>query len=106
MKTTLFNDRIFSKLFKALSDRSRLRILQTLSSGEMSVSEITKAVGFSQPTVSRHLSILREAEVVVDRREGKQVFYSLNKIMVENCCTGFCSCLGTPMHVVIKRKKK
>lgn len=100
------NEKYFSKLFKAFSDHSRIRILQTLSSGEKSVGEIARAVGMAQPTVSRHLAILRGAEVVIDRRDGKQVFYSLNKGIVGSCCTGFCNCLEIPVKIVIKNLKR
>lgn len=80
------DEKSFSKYFKAFSDRSRLRILVLLSGGEMNVNEITDSVGLSQPTVSRHLAILRDAEVVSDRRSGQRVFYSLVKSKVKACC--------------------
>ena len=99
------NEKAYSKYFKAFSDPTRLRILKLLASKEMSVNEIVKKIGLSQPTVSRHLSILREAEVVNDRRDGQQIFYSLNKKSVENCCTGFCDCLVIPVPREKKRKK-
>jgi ArsR family transcriptional regulator len=83
----------FSRYFKAFSDQSRLTILQLLSGGEMTVGEITAKLGLAQPTVSRHLAILRAADVVHDRREGQQVIYSLNRKAVSICCTGFCDCL-------------
>lgn len=85
--------RKYSKYFKAFSDRSRLKILGLLADKELTVNEITDKIGLSQPTVSRHLAILREAEVVIDRREGQQVFYSLNRNTVKDCCSGFCDCL-------------
>ena len=91
----------YTKYFKAFGDSSRFRIIQLLSGKEMSVNDIADAVGLSQPTVSRHLAILREADVVIDRREGQQVYYSLNKDSVETCCSGFCDCLEIP----VKRKK-
>ena len=73
---------------------------------EMTVNEIVKAIGLSQPTISRHLAILREAEVVIDRRDGQQVFYSLNKSSVENCCSGFCDCLAVTIKIPKKHRKK
>jgi len=87
------DERSFSRYFKAFSDPTRLRILGLLAVKEMTVNEIVKEIKLAQPTISRHLGILREAEVVRDRREGQQVFYSLNKISVSDCCTGFCDCL-------------
>ena len=96
----------YTRYFKAFGDNSRFRIIQLLAAKEMSVNEITEAVGLSQPTVSRHLAILREADIVIDRREGQQVFYSLNKNAVETCCTGFCDCLEIPVKGKATRKKK
>ena len=97
--------RTFSKHFKAFGDPSRLRILELLSSKELAVNEMVAAVGLSQPTVSRHLAILREAEMVVARREGQNVCYSLNKQAVVKCCSGFCKCLAIPVSGVKKREK-
>ena len=99
------NEKTFSKYFKAFSDRSRLRILQLLSSKEMTVNEIVKAVHLSQPTVSRHLAILRDAGIAVDRRDGQRVYYSLNKKAVQNCCICFCDELETRKRPAKKKKK-
>lgn len=99
-------DKTYTKYFKAFSEPSRFRIIQLLSAKEMSVNEIASAVGLSQPTVSRHLAILRDAEIVIDRRDGQQVFYSLNKDNVESCCTGFCDCLEIPVKSGAKAKKR
>jgi len=101
----MMNEKLFSKYFKAFGDQSRLKIVMLLSSNEMSVNDIAGAIGLSQPTVSRHLAVLREAEIVVDRRDGQNVFYSLNKGSVRNCCAGFCDCLAIPIRPGKKTKK-
>jgi len=95
----------YTRYFKAFGDSSRFRIIQLLASKEMSVNDIAEAVGLSQPTVSRHLAILRDADIVIDRRDGQQVFYSLNKNAVQTCCTGFCDCLEIPVKAVVVKKK-
>lgn len=87
------NEKLYSKLFKAFSEKSRLRIIALLASNELTVNEIAIEVGLSQPTVSRHLGILREADLVIDRRDKQRVYYSLNKESVQTCCIGFCDCL-------------
>lgn len=87
------DEKLYSKLFKAFGDQSRLKIIALLASKEMTVNDIAKAVGLSQPTVSRHLSILKDANLVVDRRDKQRVFYILNKDSVMACCIGFCDCL-------------
>lgn len=66
-----------SRLFKALADVTRLKILMLLDVREMCVCEIMVALGLTQPTASHHLGILETAGLVKDRRDGKWVFYSL-----------------------------
>ncbi|MDI6807919.1 MAG: metalloregulator ArsR/SmtB family transcription factor [Candidatus Eisenbacteria bacterium] len=63
--------------FKALSDPSRARIFEVLLEGEKNVTEIIRAIGLSQPRVSRHLRILKEAGLVRPRRSGKWVSYQV-----------------------------
>ena len=100
------DEKKYSKYFKAFGDPSRLKIISILSAKEMTVNEIVDQMNLSQPTVSRHLAILREAEVVIDRRDGQKVYYSLNKNTVQTCCTGFCDCLAIPVPRTKKIKKK
>jgi ArsR family transcriptional regulator len=66
-------------LFKALGDETRLKILATLarSDGEVCVCEFTDTLPLNQPTVSHHLRILREAELVTCERRGTWVYYRL-----------------------------
>jgi len=66
-----------SRLFKALGDETRLRIVALLSHGELCVCHLHDALGLSQPNVSRQLAILRAARIVEDRRDGKWVHYRL-----------------------------
>ncbi len=70
--------REFNKFFKALSDETRRNILRLLERREQSVGEIVRNFDLSQPTISRHLSVLREADLVIDRRHGQRVIYHLN----------------------------
>lgn len=66
-----------SDIFKALSDDTRLRILKLLERGELCVCDIMAALEDSQPKVSFHLAVLKEAGFLRDRREGKWVHYRL-----------------------------
>lgn len=75
--------------FKAVSDSSRVKIMNLLSKGEMTVSQICKHFEMKQPSVSHHLNILKRAKVVKDRKEGKEVYYSLNVSCIVDCCSGF-----------------
>jgi ArsR family transcriptional regulator len=66
-------------LFKTLADTTRLRMLMLLVlEGELCVCELTHALGEIQPKISRHLALLRESGVVLDRRQGQWIFYRLN----------------------------
>lgn len=67
------------QFFRILGDLTRLRVLALLSrEGELCVCELTYALGEIQPKISRHLALLREAEVVLDRRQGQWIYYRLN----------------------------
>jgi len=71
------------KVFRLLSDPTRLQILSILSRGEKHVGALCKILGLPQPTVSHHLGLLRVAGVARGRREGKLVFYQLNPESVQ-----------------------
>ena len=71
---------------KALADDTRQRIMASCCCRWLSVNEIVERIGVTQPTVSHHLAILREAGLVNVRPEGKQTFYSLNQDRVVACC--------------------
>ena len=68
-----------TKVFKVLSDETRLRLIITLQEGQQHVSELCKRLRLPQPTVSHHLGVLRNHGLVQDRRDGKLVFYSINE---------------------------
>lgn len=65
------------RIFKALGDETRLKIVLLLKDGEKCACEIPRAVGKAQPTVSQHLRILNDAGVLKSRREGKRIMYSV-----------------------------
>ena len=69
--------RELSRLFKALGDETRLRILKLLEVMELCVCEVEQSLQIAQSRASRHLGILREAGLVTDRREGPWVVYQL-----------------------------
>lgn len=71
---------------KALADSTRQQIMKLCCCEWCSVSELTEKIDVSQPTVSHHLAILREAGLVESRSEGKQTFYTLNQERVAFCC--------------------
>ncbi len=71
---------------KALADETRQQIMRLCCCHELSVSEIVEKTNVSQPTVSHHLAILRDADLVMVRSEGKQTYYTLNQERLAVCC--------------------
>ncbi len=71
---------------KAIADETRQKIMSECCCCWLSVGEIVEKVGFTQPTISHHLAILRDAGLVKIREEGKQTFYSLNQEYIAVCC--------------------
>ena len=71
---------------KAIADETRQKIMSECCCQWLSVNEIVEKVGFSQPTISHHLAILRDAGLVNIREEGKQTFYTLNQDKIVACC--------------------
>jgi ArsR family transcriptional regulator len=67
-----------SKLFKALSDNGRLRILKMLQQKSLCVCEITDIIQLATSTVSKHLSILKDAGFIIEQKDGKWVNYEVN----------------------------
>lgn len=66
-----------ARLFHALSDETRLRILELLRSGERCVCDLSDAIGAQQSRLSFHLRTLKEAGLVSDRRQGRWIYYGL-----------------------------
>jgi ArsR family transcriptional regulator len=71
---------------KAIADTTRQQIMKLCCCAWRSVAELTEKTGVSQPTVSHHLAILREAGLVEARSEGRQTFYRLNQNQIAVCC--------------------
>lgn len=70
--------RRLEKIFKAMADRNRIRILKMLEVKPMCVCEVTEVLGVAQSSVSRHLAILRDAGLVIDEKDGMWVIYCLS----------------------------
>lgn len=70
-------------IIKALSDPIRRRILEMLRGGRMAAGEISEKFPVSGAAISKHLSVLREADLIRDTREGKFIYYELNTSVLE-----------------------
>lgn len=93
MKKTTIDFKQQARLLRAIANETRLKIIDTLSAGEMHVSGIAEAIGSEQSTVSKHLAILRAVGVVDDERRGNEVYYRLRA----PCIVGFFSCAAEVM---------
>lgn len=90
-----------ARVAKALAHPSRLMMLDLLDKAEISVTEITKAVGADQSTVSKHLAILKDAGLIAARKEGTTSLYRVTC----GCLGGFFSCLEAMVNSDIKRRQ-
>jgi len=79
-----------SRLFGALSESSRLQLLQALHDGPMSVNELVEATGLKQANVSKQLALLFEAHLVKRERQGTTVLYEISDPMVFSLCDLVC----------------
>lgn len=91
-----------ARWFHALSDETRLEIIDHLLDGERCVCDLTDALDVAQSRLSFHLKVLKDAELVTDRRDGRWVYYTLNRDTIESIE----SVLGTLHHASRPTKKR
>lgn len=84
---------------RALSDPTRREILQLLKRGTMSAGDLSSHFDMSAAAVSRHLAVLKEAELVRDKREGKFIYYTLNASVLEEIMLWLTELKGVDDHV-------
>ena len=82
---------LVARRFRLLGEPLRLRMLQMLESGEMTVNGLAEALNASQPNVSRHLTALFDGGLLERRREGNLIYYSIADPMVFKLCDLVCS---------------
>jgi DNA-binding transcriptional ArsR family regulator len=92
-----------STVFKALADPTRRQILQDLRDGELAAGEIARRFSISGPSVSRHLSVLKAAGLVRDRRDANRILYSLETDRIALVVGEFLSAV-CPAQVVMRRR--
>jgi len=73
-----------SLAFKALSDNTRREILRLLQKGDLTAGEIANRFDLTKPSISHHLSVLKQANLVQDIRKGQHIFYSLNTTVFQD----------------------
>jgi ArsR family transcriptional regulator, arsenate/arsenite/antimonite-responsive transcriptional repressor len=80
--------------FKALADPTRREILRLLSRGELTAGELASSFEMSKPSMSHHFAILKEADLISSRRDGQQIYYTLNTNVIEDVLTRLWDHLG------------
>lgn len=95
-----------SKVFKALSDPTRRRVLQLLREGPMSAGELSDQFNVSKPTMSAHFTVLKEADLVHTEKTGKSVIYHLKLSVLEEALLGFVHSLALAAPAPKKPKKE
>ncbi len=91
-------------VFKALADPTRRQILQDLRDGELTAGAIASRFTISGPSISRHLSILKAAGLVTERRDSNRIYYALVEERLANCVGGFLSAV-CPEQVVLRKRR-
>lgn len=84
---------LVARRFAVLSEPMRLRLIQALFAGEMSVNALAEATGGTQANVSRHLQTLTQAHILSRRKEGLQVFYAIADPSIYKLCELVCGSL-------------
>ena len=75
----MMNERRAAAIFKAFCDENRIRIIKSLRSGEKCACKLLEEINVTQPTLSHHMKILCDAEIVAGRKEGKWTYYSISE---------------------------
>ena len=83
-----------SKVFKALADPTRRRVLELLRERPMSAGELADHFPVSKPTMSAHYAVLREADLVEAERHGKTILYRIKMSVLEDALLGFAKAFG------------
>ena len=91
-------------VFKALADPTRRKILQDLRAGERTAGDIGARFPISGPSISRHLSVLKGAGLVTERRDANRIYYALVEDRLALCVGSFLSSV-CPEQVVMRRRR-
>lgn len=91
-------------VFRALADPTRRQILQDLRSGELAAGQIAARFSISGPSISRHLTVLKGAGLVRERREANHIYYSLVEERLALCVGNFLSTV-CPEQVVLRHRR-
>ncbi len=90
---------------KAIADETRQKIMALCCCKHLSVTEIVEQMGVTQPTVSHHLKILRDAGLVIVERKGKEIYYTLNQSKLAQACCNVAGAFAPDVEVQITKKE-
>lgn len=93
-----------ASVFRALADPTRRQILQDLRPGELAAGELASRFTISGPSISRHLSVLKGAGLVAERRDANRILYSLVEDRLTDCVGAFLSAV-CPEQVVLRKNR-
>ncbi|AIE83871.1 regulatory protein, ArsR [Fimbriimonas ginsengisoli Gsoil 348] len=85
---------MMDEAFKAMADPTRRKILRMLGEREMAAGEIASRFEISAPSMSHHFNVLKAADLIVGRREGQQIVYTLNTTVVQDLMAMFIDLFG------------
>lgn len=94
-----------TRIFKALADPTRRQILSALKEEDMRAGEIVELFDVSGPAISRHLAILKDAELITERREGNSIIYHLEPENLAVCLGEFISSV-CPTEIIQRNKRR
>ncbi len=83
-------------VFKALADPTRCEILRLLRGGERTAGELAERFDMSKPSMSHHFAVLKDAGLIRSRRDGKQIYYTLDTTVVQDALAWFHDLFGGP----------
>ena len=95
-----------SRVFKALSDPTRRRILELLRQHPMSAGELADHFDVSKPAMSAHFAVLREAGLIDSQKRGKSIIYELQMSVLEDALLGFAQAFGWKLQPGTRAKPK
>lgn len=84
-----------NRVFKALSDPTRRQILNMLQKSDLAAGEIAERFDMTKPSISHHLNILKQADLVQDLRKGQNIYYSLNTTVFQEVLGWFLEMMGS-----------
>jgi DNA-binding transcriptional ArsR family regulator len=97
-----------NRVFKALADPTRRRVLQLLRGGPLSAGELSEHFGVSKPTMSAHFSVLQEADLIEAQKQGRTILYQLKLSVLEDTLLSFAQTVGSRSHATggMRRRAK